>query len=237
MEISSHEMEKRLWTLFVFKNDEFARSQLIHKHMPLAKYHASRLYKNRFDDDVEFDDYLQYANVGLIEAIDNYDISRDVAFSSYAAYRIKGAILSGITRFTEKREQLTLRKRLQNERVKSISSNANSTFFDMVETTLGLAISFILSDTALVQTTEDVGENQPYYQENISRLNKEIRSMLQLLSKSENIVIVKHYFEHKRFVEISTSLNVSKGRVSQIHKNAIMKLRTYISENHIDDIL
>lgn len=237
MEIANYNDDEELWKSFYREKDESVRSQLIIKHMPLAKYLASILYRRRIDDDVDFEDYLQYANIGLIEAIDNFDFTRKVSFSSFASYRIKGAILNGITTFTEKRDQLTLRKRLRKERVDSISSEVNSTFSQLVETTLGLAISFILSDTSLITKEDDFNDNAPYQQENLSQLNKELRELLDLLSVSEKNVINKHYFEHKKFIEIAESLNITKGRVSQIHKNAIKKLRAYTSKEQFDGVL
>lgn len=237
MDISNHDKDMKLWKSFVYNNDETARAQLIARHMPLAKYLASVIYKNRTDDDVCYDDYLQYANMGLIEAIDNFDISRNVPFGSYASYRIKGAILNGISKFSEKRDQLAMRKRLEKERVESIASSENHTFLELVDAALGLAISYILSDTALIQNENVYNEDLPYQQENLSRLNRDIRKMLQLLNKIERFVITKHYFEHKKFVEIADALKITKGRVSQVHKTAIQKLRIYVSANSLDDVL
>lgn len=238
MDILNYEAEENLWELYALNNDNSLRDKLITKNMPLAKYLASMIYKRRFDDDVNFEDYLQYANVGLIEAVDSFDYTRNVTFSSYATYRIKGAILNGITTFTEKREQLALQKRLNKERIDSLASDEDTTFSDMVEVTLGLAISFILSDTNMIQKEDDAcSKAEPYQQENISQLHKELRRLMDLLSPTEKSVISEHYFEHKKFIEIAYSLNVTKGRVSQLHKNAIKKLRTYTSKNQFDDIL
>lgn len=237
MEIPIYDSEEKLWMSFSVENDYSIRSKLIAKYMPLAKYHASVLYKNRMDDDVDFEDYLQYANIGLIEAIDNFDLSRNVMFGSYASHRIKGAILNGISTFTEKREQLSLRRRLHKERIDSLVHDKDSTFEQMVDITLGLAISFILSDTSLIQEEDSVDNNTPYQQETLYRLNLKLRELLDVLTSSEKAVITKHYFEHKKFIEIAQSLNLTRGRVSQIHKNAICKLRLYTKKEEYDDIL
>ena len=237
MDLQNQSMEDKLWQSFVQNNDQEARQQLIENHLPLAKHIAFRFYNNRIDDDIEFNDYLQYANLGLIEAIDNFDIYRNVTFSTYATYRIKGSILNGVSSFTEKREQLSLQKRLQKERAKSIISDDGGTFKELVDNTLGLAISFMLEDTSLVISELEHDKNIPYQTCTINQVKRDIKRIVRSLNKSEQTVIELHYYEYINFNQIASKMNLTKGRVSQIHKNALIKIKDALeARNKIDDL-
>ena len=226
-------MEDKLWQSFVLKNDQDARQQLIENHLPLAKHLAFRFYNTRIDDDIEFDDYLQYANLGLIEAIDNFDINRNVTFSTYATYRIKGSILNGISSFTEKREQLSLQRRLQKERVQSIISDDDvGTFKELVDNTLGLAISFMLEDTNLVISELDHDDNIPYQTYTLRQIRRDIKRIIKYLNKNEQTIIRLHYYKFINFNQIASKMNLTKGRVSQIHKNALIKIKNALEANN-----
>lgn len=225
-------MEDKLWQSFVIKNDQEARQQLIENHLPLAKHIAFRFYNTRIDDDIEFNDYLQYANLGLIEAIDNFDIYRNVTFSTYATYRIKGSILNGISSFTEKREQLSLQRRLQKERVQSVVSDDGGTFKDLVDNTLGLAISFMLEDTNLVISEPEYDNNIPYQTYTLNQIKRDIKRIVKSLNKNEQIIIRLHYYKFINFNQIASKMNLTKGRVSQIHKNALVKIKDALEANN-----
>ena len=237
MGLHNQNTEDKLWQSFVLTNDQEARQQLIENHLPLAKHIAFRFYNNRIDDDIEFDDYLQYANLGLIEAIDNFDIYRNVTFSTYASYRIKGSILNGISSFTEKREQLSLQRRLQKERVQSIISEDFGTFKELVDNTLGLAISFMLEDTNLVISKLDHDDNIPYQTYSLNQIRRDIKRIIKFLNKNEQTIIRLHYYKFINFNQIASKMNLTKGRVSQIHKNALIKIKNSLEANNKIDSL
>jgi RNA polymerase sigma factor for flagellar operon FliA len=70
------EQDRALWREFASTRDQELRSELIQRYIGLAKLTAARLYQRRIDNSVTFADYLQYARVGLVEAIDHYDPAR-----------------------------------------------------------------------------------------------------------------------------------------------------------------
>ena len=74
--------EDQLWLLLREKEDQEARLQLINHYMPLARKIAAHLFSTRPDNEVEFCDYLQYANVGLLEAVDRYELNSGATFSN-----------------------------------------------------------------------------------------------------------------------------------------------------------
>jgi RNA polymerase sigma factor for flagellar operon FliA len=129
---------------------------LIDHYLPLSRKIAKILYVKRGGVEVEFVDYLQQAAQGLIEAIDRFDPTRGVAFASYATVRIRGAVLNSLTAMSEKYAQLSLHKRLHQERVDSLaeqmherSTRTRDSFLELADLTVGLAISYMLEGTGL----------------------------------------------------------------------------------------
>lgn len=102
--------------------DSKARAALVLHYLPYARMHAARLYAGRFGDDLEFGDYFQFATVALTEAVDTYDPDKEVRFETYAAYRIRGAVLDGIGAMSERMRQIAVTRELRQARLKSLLS-------------------------------------------------------------------------------------------------------------------
>ena len=77
-----------LWMEFADTRSDSARAGLIEHYLPFSTRMARILYARRGGLEVEFDDYLQQARTGMIEAIDRYDPKRGISFEIYAATRI-----------------------------------------------------------------------------------------------------------------------------------------------------
>ena len=97
------EEERRLWRERR-QDDGVAQASLVDRYLPFARSVAVGLYSKRLDDTVPFEDYIQYANLGLLEAIERFDVERGLAFTTYATYRIRGAVLNGLETATERHE-------------------------------------------------------------------------------------------------------------------------------------
>src|SRR5215510_6911182 len=90
-----------LWETFSTSRDARTRSELIEHYMPFAKMIAAKVYGMSGAHASNFDDYLQYARVGLIEAVDRFDAARGVSFEAYAVHRVRGAVLNGVSQESE----------------------------------------------------------------------------------------------------------------------------------------
>ena len=104
--------------------DAAARDRLVLHYLPFARTLAAVHYRGRIHADAEFDDYLQLARLGLMESVDRYEPERGAQFKTYVAHRIRGALLNGLEKATEKSQQIAARKRLQAERLESVKSAA-----------------------------------------------------------------------------------------------------------------
>ncbi|WZB75884.1 sigma-70 family RNA polymerase sigma factor [Achromobacter insuavis] len=109
---SSPTEEDRLWLAFRANPTLALRDHLITRYLPYARAIAARMYSRRGGQGFEFDDYLQYASVGLLECIDRYQPGLGAAFKTYATTRVTGSILNGLEKMTERQQQLAIQRQL-----------------------------------------------------------------------------------------------------------------------------
>jgi RNA polymerase sigma factor for flagellar operon FliA len=221
------EEERRLWRERL-RDDGVAQASLVDRYLPFARSVAVGLYRKRIDDTVPFEDYLQYANLGLLEAIERFDVERGLAFTTYATYRIRGAVLNGLETATERHEQLAYLRRERQKRVRELAeSEVEDPFGRMVELTINLALGFLIEDSDVATDLED--PDSPEELQALDQLKRNIVAAIERLPPREKLIVQYHYFHHMAFVELAAQLGVSKGRVSQLHRRALERLRETVS--------
>lgn len=218
-----------------------AGNALVMQNMPLVRSIAARLYRWRWSNSVEFSDYLQAGMVGLVEASRRYDVAQGAQFQTYASWRITGAILTSLETATEQHQQAAARKRLVAERVASLHpSEAQSTspasgtadeveaaFARIAEVAIGLAVGFMLEGSGMFRHEEDqAADGDASTSAGMSQAKRRLRRAVQELPPAEQAIVKSHYDEHLSFTEIASALALSKGRVSQLHKQALLRLKT-----------
>ena len=205
-----------------------ARERLIEIYLPLARVLAARLFAHRIDHDLEFEEYLQFATVGLIEAVDRYEPAREVLFKTFASHRINGAMLNGLEHLSEKREQVSTRKRLLDERRDSVhaalAQDKKDPFQQLAEVAIELALGHILDDPTAYLYDETAAPETQYSGLELKQMRERIRALVDNLPQRERSVIKYHYFNHVPFNVIAETLGLTKGRVSQIHRQALKLL-------------
>jgi RNA polymerase sigma factor for flagellar operon FliA len=221
-----------LWDAWRHSKEGAIREQLIQFYLPFARMMAAKAYARRTYPELEFMDYLQYASLGLIESIDRYDAARDATFETFAGLRISGAILNGIASLSEKQAQVGARRRLVESRVAGLAQDAppandpNTIFSYLAELAIGLAIGFALEDTGMIQADTEVAyQDNTYQRVELKQLRQRMHHLLAALPVNENRVLSYHYLQHLGFDDIAGILGLSKGRISQIHKEALRRLR------------
>jgi RNA polymerase sigma factor for flagellar operon FliA len=204
---------------------------------------AARLYKLRATNAVSFDDYLQYARTGLLEAVDRFDPTRGVRFESFASARIRGAILTGLESETELAAQQKYRgttciaERLESLRDPLNDKRSASSLEGWVSTVVSVAMGLLLErDDAEHPADESINAN-PYASIEILCLRRKLLGGVKQLPEREAEVIRLHYFEHREFQIIAEELKVSKGRVSQLHARALMRLKQTLSRTVVNSEL
>jgi len=227
--------ERELWVAWRSSGDEDARARLLDLHLPYARVVAASYYAKRRNNEIEFGDYLQFSSIALVDAANRYDPSHGVQFRTFAARRMHGEILDGIGRMTEKQQQIAAQERLLKERRDEVRSMAlersqgtgvSDKVLDFVaEAGLAFALGWLLEGTGLIQSGEDEGALSAYASTEVRQLAERIASLVKGLPAQERRVIHGHYFHQRRFDEIAAEMDLSKGRISQIHRSALARLR------------
>lgn len=238
-----HLQEAALWQRLRADGDGAARQQLLDLHLPYARVVAGTYYARRFHNEIEFGDYLQYASVGMLEALERYDPARGVQFRTFAARRMHGAILNGLERFTEKQQQIAARQRLRSDRMRELKSlaleegasgraqDARQLLRFVSEVGIGLALCWMLEGTSLVDNPE-ASASIPFYQSvAMKQLRDRLLHAVDALPPQERTVIRSHYLQEMPFEQVASMLQLTKGRISQIHKQALLRLRGLVRDD------
>lgn len=258
------ELTASLWHRWRKEGDESARAQLIDHHLPYARMMAATVYGRRTHNDVEFADYLQLARIGLIEAVDRFDPAQGAQFKTFAAKRVQGSILNGLPRLTEKNQQISAMMRLRQERLKAVkeaasadatsdsesaasdpvsSRDADKLFRYLAEVGIGIALGVLLEDTGMVDAEAfDSDGDSPspevsYFRKSeIHQLRTVLRGLVDQLNDRQKTVIRYHYLQEIPFSEIASSMNITRGRVSQLHREGLLRLRELLGKDARCDV-
>jgi RNA polymerase sigma factor for flagellar operon FliA len=243
------ELEAQLWNRFRQQNDIDARAKLIDLYLPHARMLARILYARRFGNEIEFDDYHQLARIGLLEALEKFDPSRGLQFNTFAELRIRGAILNGLENQTEKHKQISVAKRLQSDRLEASELIATSQlgkgevpdqkiFTVLADVGLSLALAWMLDETGCALDEENTAVELPFYRSlEIQQMSTILKSHVKNLSTSEQRVINYHYIQGISIEEIAAILSLSKGRISQIHRAALLNLKKSMRAHTLSDFI
>ncbi|WP_137939845.1 sigma-70 family RNA polymerase sigma factor [Chitinivorax sp. B] len=221
--------ERALWVQARAQSAD-ARERLITNYLPFARMLAAKLYAQRTTDEIDFLDFLQLASIGLIEAVDRYNNTNNAAFTTYASYRINGAVLNGLEQYTERQKQLQVQKRIR-DRIQSVDTDLPShnngvmaSFERIATVAIGLALGMMLEEDGLY-LTEETSIPAAYTSLELWQLKKYLHSLLPKLPHREAQVIRYHYMQQLCFEDIGKIMNLTRGRVSQLHQGALAKLR------------
>lgn len=226
------------------------QDELVRQYLPLVRKIAGGLYGIRSFDGVPFEEYLQFGAEGLLQAIQRYDPSHGAKFETYAQYRIKGAIMSGLEKATEVNQQVVTLRRLAQERMASIlvadqsgdepahESPPPITPFDrLVQASVGMAVAFMLDDSALFRAGESASWDDGASNLAYKQLQGKLKAAMDTLTDKERAVLDWHYYQHEPFETAAREMEVTKGRVSQLHRSALQKLRKALAATHFCELV
>jgi RNA polymerase sigma factor for flagellar operon FliA len=228
--------EASLWSSLREQGVAEARLALFDLHLPFARNMARRLYRERSRGDIDLADLNQLACEGLLEAIDRFDPGRGAPFRAFAARRISGNIADGVARMSEVREQMSWARRIQRERIRSLGPDTDeltlSAAMDVLtDLAVGLALGFMLEGTSLYVDGEQDEKRAPapgagaYESVAWRELTHLLDEELAGLDERERTILHRHYVQGLTFEYLGSLLGITKGRVSQLHKAALIKLR------------
>lgn len=236
---------EKLWGEYHRKPSPELREKLIMEYAPLVKVVAGRL-SMYLGYNVEYEDLVSYGIFGLIDAIDKFDLGKDVKFETYASLRIRGSILDQIRKMDWIPRTVRQKQKKIEEAIKAIETRTGKNPSDEeIANELGIAATELndwqsqLKVTNVVSLNEfveqggepvmDARNNSHFVQPEDSiqedELKKVLRETMDLLTEKERKVILFYYYEELTLKEISSILEVSESRVSQLHTKALLKMR------------
>jgi RNA polymerase sigma-B factor len=240
---------KELFKIYNETKDKQIRDILIEKHIYIAEI-LSKKYANR---GIEYDDIYQVACIGLIYAIDRYNIEKGYEFSSFATptiigeikkyFRDKGWTIRVPRRIQELSKKINNAKVLlsqQLQRSPTIEDIANYLNYTEEEILEAMEASKVYTPQSLDVTydsnSEDkdvnladlIGEEDKYF--NKIENNDFLTRTMEKLNDVERQILVERYFNKKTQVSIAKDLDISQMTVSRIEKRVLEKLRKEVDK-------
>ncbi len=237
-----------IWIKYYESRNPSLKEMLTEHYVHLVKLVAGRLgiYLNQY---IDTEDLVGYGILGLIDAIDKFDPTKNVKFETYASLRIRGAILDAIRKLdwvprTLRKKQKDIDKAYIELEMKFKRPPHDYEVADFLNMSIE-EYSTLLKEVN-VSTLVSIDENA-YHFESISDQNAMIperyaeeNEMKETLSKiiedlpeREKKVIFLYYYDELTLKEISRVLEVSESRVSQLHTKAVSRLRAHMSKYHL----
>ncbi|NLO97997.1 MAG: FliA/WhiG family RNA polymerase sigma factor [Peptococcaceae bacterium] len=224
----------------------------IERYLPLVKRIAGRIAIS-LPPHIDEEDLLGYGVFGLLDALKRFDPSRGVKFETYANLRIRGAMIDGLRSMDWVPHSARQKVKQVYQHITQLESNLGRTP-TMEEIAQHLNISVEELNTVLLQeqymtlvSLEDVNAADnvetnispldliidPNSQELFNQIEKEeqkqiLMEAIEKLSEKEKMVIALYYREELTLKEIAAVMRLSESRISQIHSQAILRLRGYL---------
>lgn len=174
----------------------------------------------------EWNDYLHCAAIGLLSAIDAYELDRNTPFEAYAFHRIKGATLNGLTCYISEAKKNTELDEAAIEfasRLDDSYEEHEDPLVNVIDAVVGLALGRFLE--LGVRVNDDDVENGPHHYYEDQSSTSLLNDLLAELPEREQYVISAHYLNQMSFKEIAESMAISQPRVTQLHHQALRRLR------------
>lgn len=195
-------------------------------------------------------DIFQVGVIGLIKAIDNFDISQPVQFSTYAVPMIIGEIkrylrdnsafrvtrsLRDLAYLISQEKEKYVREKNEEPTIDEICKLVNASKEDVV-----LAIDSMVTPMSIYDSVYNDGGDQIFLLDQLKNEKEEseqlidniaIKQMLNKLNEKERRIIERRYFQDKTQTELASELGVSQAQISRIEKNALEKIKKRYDKN------
>jgi len=242
-----------LWQRYRTHGDPAARAQLLDRYVGLV-YHAAREIGARTPM-VEIDDLVSAGALGLVRALEGFDLSRGLAFSTYAVRRIRGAILDDL----RGRDWTPRSVRVKSRRMAAVTATLEAklgrtpapreiaaalgidleTYWDWrAAVDGGVMVSFDTTSSnsqqqtlSLEQTLND--PEAPLPGQELTQLEQVagVRRAIGQLPEKERTVLALYYYEQLNLRQIAEILHVTESRISQIRSQALKRLRALLEND------
>ena len=245
---------KDLWRRYKGSGDQGARERLVVAYSPLVKYVSGRMASG-LPAHVDEADLISYGLVGLISAIERFELEREIKFETYAITRIKGAIIDelrsldwvprsvrskarDIERANTKLEHKLQRAPTDEEMAEALDMSVEQFQEALLQisnsTIAALDELWTVSDSSgdqvsLLDTLTDENAPDPAAVMDQTDLKDRVADAISRLPEREKLVVALYYYENLTLREIGEVLGVTESRISQLHTKAVLRLRSKLT--------
>jgi RNA polymerase sigma factor for flagellar operon FliA len=229
------------------------KDRLILEYAPLIKFIAQKIAV-RLPSNIELDDLISSGVIGLMDAIDKYDPTRDNKFKTYAEFRIRGSILDElraqdwVPRSVRDKAKLLDRTSIQleadlgrlatDEEIAAKLNISIQEYHELVNEVRPVSVLSIddaatysnMDKKSILNILEGTKLNNPYNQLNLKAVKDQIAAAIEDLPERQRLVLSLYYYEDLNLKEIGKILRVTESRVSQLHAQAIQRLRAKLAQ-------
>ena len=233
------------------------KDKLIMEYAPLIKFIAQKIAV-RLPSNIELDDLISSGVIGLMDAIEKYDPSRDNKFKTYAEFRIRGSILDElraqdwVPRSVRDKAKLLdrtigeleteLGRSPEDEEVAAKLGLNMEEFYDLVNQVRPVSVLSIDEQASLIilkvlspkksilSILEGAKLNNPFNQLNSKSVKEVVTRAIEELPERQRLVLSLYYYEDLNLKEIGKVLRVTESRVSQLHAQAVSRLRAKLNQ-------
>lgn len=222
---------------------ETSRQEIIKNFMPTIRYWAKH-YHYQYHQVLDFEDLVMVGIIGLIDAMNKYKKDKKNQFKTYAEFRIRGEIIDEL----RKQDWMTRSERTKQKKYKRAKRNLTEELGrDPTTEEVSNVLHFKSKDMIRLEQYETGETIKPYVEgetvgqgslasvefENYS-LKKTLSVILDELPKTMRLIVTLKYFEDLNFHEISSVVNLSEGRICQLHAEALELLKEHLETQKID---
>ncbi|MEX2219873.1 MAG: FliA/WhiG family RNA polymerase sigma factor [Phycisphaerales bacterium] len=222
------------------------RNFLMERFLPLVRYNAERIY-TRLPDEVDIEDLMSAGLFGLMDAIDAFELDRNVKFETYCAPRIRGAILDELRAMdwvprlvrhrSSKVEGARQKFEMKHGRPPTPQELADHLQlapdeFEKVDRdskavmTQSITRKFASSDGGKELREIDVVREDDETNPLREMQRRDLKDLITRgLSRAERLIVILYYYEGMTMKEIGATLDLSESRVSQMHSSILARLK------------
>jgi RNA polymerase sigma factor for flagellar operon FliA len=228
------------------KSNTRERDRLITEHVEIARRISLRIARS-CPDWISRDDIVAAGMIGLAEAAERYDETRQEPFLSFAEKRIRGAVIDELRRGDVMPRRMRRMARKIGDAIQNLEQRHGEATDDKVAEALGVTLeeyktnleqivhvsvgALELDDDSLMPTGD---EASPEIQLAQRRAKAKVRAALDKLEKRDLLILNLYYTEELTYTEIGEVMGITRSRVCQLHGRAIARMRSLIAGGNID---
>lgn len=239
-----HLTSKNNLKILNFSPEKIFKDDLFNKNYELVKKIAYHL-KGRLPDSVLVEDLIQSGVIGLLEAVNNYNVHEGASFDTFAGIRIRGAMIDDLRKSDWTPRSVNKNSRLISNTISLLESklgrepnvnelanhlgitiNEYHTMVNDVNSSKMFSIDEMIDSDDPISLFSSFDNPQDLFEKEC--FNNSLIEAIKSLPEKELQVVSLYYDEELNLKEIGLILNVSEGRVSQILKVAINKIKLKI---------